>query len=53
MFMSYEEYLKRTGQEDSRFAWVAWKVEVCGMETKEAATASYDKNWGWEPIKSK
>ena len=30
MIESYEEYLKRTNQKDSRSAWKWWKIEVCG-----------------------
>ena len=40
MFESYEEYLNRTKQEDSRTAWKWWKIEVCGMSEKEAIKAS-------------
>ena len=38
--MSYEEYLEKTGQQDSRAAWKWWKIEVCGMSLKEAIKAS-------------
>lgn len=38
--LSYEEYLERTGQDDSRTAWKLWKIEVCGMSEKEAIRAS-------------
>ena len=40
MFESYEEYLNRTKQEDSRTAWKWWKIEVCEMSEKEAIKAS-------------
>ena len=40
MFKSYEEYLNRTNQEDSRAAWKWWKIKVCGMSEKEAIKAS-------------
>ena len=40
MFESYEEYLNRTKQEDSRTAWKWWKIEVCGMREMEAIKAS-------------
>ena len=50
MFLSYSEYLEHTRQADSRTAWIAWKVEICGMNTKEATIAAYDKEWGWAPI---
>ena len=52
MIMSYEEYLERTKEKDSRSAWVAWKIEVCGMEPNKAIRASCDKEWGWKPITS-
>lgn len=40
MMESYEEYLKRTKQKDSRNAWKWWKIEVCEMNEKEAIKAS-------------
>ena len=39
--MSYEEYLRKTKQSDSRESWKWWKIEVCGMSEKEAIKASY------------
>ena len=48
MFESYEEYLKRTNQEDTRTAWKWWKIEVYGMSEKEAIKASITE---YEPIK--
>lgn len=38
--MSYEEYLQRTNQNDTRSAWKWWKIEVCGMSEREAIKAS-------------
>lgn len=38
--ISYEEYLKTTGQKDGRTAWKWWKIEVCGMTEREAIQAS-------------
>lgn len=38
--MSYEEYLEKTNQKDSRTAWKWWKIEVCGMSEVEAIKAS-------------
>ena len=46
--ISYEEYLKLTGQEDSRNAWKWWKIECCGMNQKEAIKASLSC---YEPLK--
>ena len=43
---SYEEYLKRTNQQDSRTAWKWWKVEVFGMSEIEAIKASVN----YEPL---
>ena len=40
MTESYEEYLKRTNQEDTRTAWKWWKIEVYKMSEKEAIKAS-------------
>jgi len=40
--MSYQEYLSRTGQKDSRTAWKWWKIEICGMSEKQAIKAAYD-----------
>lgn len=40
MMESYEEYLQRTKQKDSRNTWKWWKIEVCGMSEKEAIKAS-------------
>lgn len=40
MFESYEEYLRRTNQEDTRETWKWWKIEVCGMCETEAIKAS-------------
>lgn len=48
MIESYEEYLNRTNQEDSRTAWKWWKIEVCGMSEIEAIKASITE---YEPIK--
>lgn len=45
--MSYEEYLEKTNQKDSRTAWKYWKIEVCGMTEKEAIKASVN----YEPIR--
>ena len=39
--MSYEEYLAKTKQKDTREAWKWWKIEVCGMSEKEAIRAAY------------
>ena len=39
--LSYEEYLRKTKQKDSRTAWKFWKMEVYGMSEKEAIRASY------------
>ena len=50
MLISYAEYLERTKEVDSRFAWISWKIEVCGMSPKEATIAAYDKDWGWTPL---
>ena len=47
MIESYEDYLKRTNQKDSRSAWKWWKIEVCGMSEKEAIKASITE---YEPI---
>ncbi len=38
--MSYTEYLRKTGQKDSREAWKWWKIEICGMSEREAIKAS-------------
>lgn len=46
--LSYQEYLEKTGQKDSRFAWKWWKIEVYGMTEKEAIKASIKY---YEPIK--
>lgn len=43
MIESYEEYLKRTNQEDNRTAWKWWKIEVCGMSEKEAKRGNKGK----------
>jgi hypothetical protein len=48
--MSYQEYLSRTGQKDSRTAWKWWKIETCGMSEKQAIKAAYDPEWGYKPI---
>lgn len=48
MFESYEEYLKRTNQKDTREAWKWWKIEVCGMSETEAIKASITV---YEPLK--
>lgn len=48
--MSYQEYLSRTGQKDSRTAWKWWKIEICGMSEKQAIKAAYDPEWGYKPI---
>lgn len=48
---SYVEYLECTNKTDSRLAWIAWKMEVCGMNPKEAEIAAYDREWGWSPLK--
>jgi len=47
--LNYSEYLKATGDKDSRRAWVDWKVYSCGMSVKEATKAGYDPEWGWKP----
>ena len=46
--ISYEEYLKKTGQKDSRNSWKWWKIECCGMSEKEAVKASLSC---YEPLK--
>lgn len=46
--MSYDEYLKRTGKEASKEAWIDWKVEICGMSYIEARKVCYDLDWGYE-----
>ena len=38
--MSYEEYLLKTNQTDSRTAWKQWKIECCGMSEEEAIKES-------------
>lgn len=48
MLESYEEYLRRTKQEDSRESWKWWKIEVYGMSEKEAIKASITL---YEPLK--
>ena len=53
MQISYEEYLNKTGESDSRMAWVWWKIMCCGMQDKEARLASYDPEWGWAPLKTR
>lgn len=50
--ISYEDYLHATRLDDSRLAWVDWKITICGMDVVSAAKASYDPEWGWEPIAS-
>lgn len=40
MLESYEEYLKRTNQEDTRTSFKWWKIEVYGMSEIEAIKAS-------------
>jgi len=51
--MSYEEYLNATKEKDSRQNWIAWKVEVYGMEPAEATKAAYDSEWGYKPLPKK
>lgn len=46
--MSYQEYLTKTGQKDSRTAWKWWKIECYGMTEREAIKASIKF---YEPIK--
>lgn len=48
MLESYEEYLKRTNQEDTRESWKWWKIEVYGMSEVEAIKASVTM---YEPLK--
>lgn len=45
---SYEDYLIRTHQKDSRTSWKWWKIEDCGMSEKEAIKASIEC---YEPIR--
>lgn len=47
--LSYAEYLKATGDKDSRQAWIDWKTYACGMKRTEAIKAGYDPEWGWTP----
>ena len=47
--MSYEEYLSKTGEKDTRQNWIAWKIEACGMDSQEATRVAYDSEWGYEP----
>jgi len=49
--MGYAEYLAKTRQKDTRQNWVAWKVEICGMEPRAATRAAYDSEWGYKPLK--
>ena len=49
MLESYEEYLKRTNQKDTRESWKWWKIEVCGMSETEAIRASITI---YEPLKN-
>ena len=50
--MSYEEYLAKTGNEDTLQNWVMWKVDMFRMEPQEATKAAYDPEWGYEPLPS-
>lgn len=45
MFISYYEYLEKTGKKDSRKSWIDWKTECCGMDEKEAIKSSYKIKW--------
>lgn len=38
--MSYQEYLEKTKQKDSRTAWKWWKIECWGMTEIQAIKAS-------------
>lgn len=46
--ISYEEYLKLNGYNDTRTNWKWWKIEVCGMSEKEAIKASVTE---YRPLK--
>lgn len=46
--MSYEEYLQKTNQADSRTAWKWWKIEICGMSETKAIKASITE---YEPLR--
>jgi hypothetical protein len=48
--LRYDEYLNKTGLQDSREAWINWKTDVCGMTRKQAVKAAYDPAWGYEKI---
>ena len=48
--MSYPEYLIAMCLKDNRHSWMDWKVDTCGMTEREALKASFEPEWGYEPI---
>ncbi|WP_156738185.1 hypothetical protein [Christensenella intestinihominis] len=50
--ISYQEYLNETNKNDTRQAWIDWKMERCDMPEEEAIKAAYDEEWGYSQIQA-